>query len=136
MNYPPGETYTKVTESEYFPLPYCGHRWCKNENCVNRVETTWSCYIQFTKVLNRHPKSRQLQGKSFPILQEVIKDPLIPTKLKLIELIASKLNCFLRGFQTDQSLVPFLCDVLKDLLTSMMKMFILSGRCKNVNAIV
>ena len=33
-------------------------------------------------------------------------------------------------------MVPFICDVLKDLLTSMMKMFILSDRCKNTNAIV
>ena len=32
-------------------------------------------------------------------------------------------------------MVPFLCDILKGLLTSMMKMFILSGKCKNVNAI-
>ena len=56
--------------------------------------------------------------------------------MKLIEFIASKLNFFLRGCQTDQPMVPFLCDVLEDLLTSMMKIFILSGRCKNVNAIV
>ena len=34
------DTYTKETESEYFPLPYCEHRWYENENCVNRVETT------------------------------------------------------------------------------------------------
>ena len=74
--------------------------------------------------------------KFFPILQEAIKAPLIPARLKLIEFIASKLNCFLRGFQTDQPVVPFLCDVLKDLLTSMMKMFNLSGRCKNVSAIL
>ena len=36
-------------------------------------------------------------------------------------------------------MVLFLCDVLKDLLTSMMKMFLLSGSCgscKNVNAVV
>ena len=76
------------------------------------------------------------QGKSSPILQEAIKDPFIPAKQELIEFIDSKLNCFLRGFQTDQPMVSFLCDVLKDLLTSMMKMFIFSGRSKNFSAIV
>ena len=71
---------------------------------------------------------KQPQGKSFTVLQKAIKDPLIPAKLKLVEFIASKLNGFLRAFQTDQPMVPFLCDVLKDLLSSVMKMFILSGR--------
>ena len=34
-------------------------------------------------------------------------------------------------------MVPFLCDVLKDLLTSFWNvLFVLSGRCKNINAIV
>ena len=33
-------------------------------------------------------------------------------------------------------MVPFFCEVLKEILTTMMKMFILSGSCKNVNGIV
>ncbi|XP_057291926.1 uncharacterized protein LOC130614515 [Hydractinia symbiolongicarpus] len=57
----------------------------------------------------------------------------MPTKLKLVEFIASKLNKFLRGFQTDQPMVPFLCDVLKDLLTSIMKMFILTDTIKKAD---
>lgn len=85
------------------------------------------------EVLNKRPKSKQPQRKSFPILQDAIKDPLIPAKLKLIEFTASKLNCLLRGFQTDQPMVSFLFDVLKDLLTPMTNMFNFSGRCKNVN---
>ena len=96
----------------------------------------WSGYIQFIEVLNKCLKSKQPQGKSSPILQESIKDPLIPAKLKLIEFIASKLNCILRRFQIDQPMVPFLWDVLENLLTSVMEMFILNGRCENVNAIV
>ena len=117
------DTYTKVTDSEDFPLPYCGHRQCENENCVNRDEMIWLGYIQFIEVLNKHLKSKQPQEKSFSILQEAIKDLLIPAKVKLIEFIASKLNCFLRGFQTDQPMVTCLCDVFKDLLTSTMKTF-------------
>ena len=105
----------KVTESKDFPLPYGGHRWYKNENVVNRAKMIWSGYIQFVEVLNKCLKSKQPQGKSFPILQEAIKDPIIPAKLKLIEFITSKLNCFLRGFQTDQPMIPLICDVLKDI---------------------
>ena len=27
------ELFEKVTETELYPLPHCGHRWCENEFC-------------------------------------------------------------------------------------------------------
>ena len=94
----------------------------------------WSGYTQFIEVLNKHTKSEHPQEKSFHILQEAVKNALIPAKLKLTEFIASKLNCFLWGFQTDQPMVPFFCDVMKDLLSSVMNMFIHSGSCNDTIA--
>ena len=41
--------------------------------------------------------------------------------------MSSKLNEFLRGFQTDQPMVPFLAETLKTLLRSFMHMFILKN---------
>ena len=70
--------------------------------------------------------SKRPQGKSFTLLQESIKDPLLKAKFKFVEFIAEKLNTFLCGFQTDQPMVPFLCDTLKELLLSLMNMFILN----------
>ena len=32
------ETFEKVTETNEYPLPYCGHRWCENENCLQRAD--------------------------------------------------------------------------------------------------
>ena len=49
-------------------------------------------------------------------------------KFKLVEFVAGKLNLFLRGFQTDQPMLPFLAEVLKDILSSIMSMFILNGK--------
>ena len=122
------EKYEMVTESNVYPLPYCGHRWCENENCAHRAEQVWPGFVKFIDYLNKLPKSQQPQGKSFKVLQDAVKDPLIPAKLKLVEFIASKLNRFLTGFQTDQPMVPFLHDVLKEILTTIMKMFMISGR--------
>lgn len=45
-------------------------------------------------------------------------------KFKFVEFIAAKLNKFLRGFQIDQPMVPL---VLKEIITSLIKMFILSS---------
>ena len=122
------EKYEMVTESNVYLLPYCGHRWCENENCAHRAEQVWPGFVKFIDYLNKLPKSQQPQGKSFKVLQDAVKDPLIPAKLKLVEFIASKLNRFLTGFQTDQPMVPFLHDVLKEILTTIMKMFMISGR--------
>ena len=57
-------------------------------------------------------------------------------KLKLVEFIAGKLNVYLRGFQTDKPMVPFMHDVLKDILTSILKMFILSDTIKKANSVL
>ena len=122
------DIFRNVTESEISPLPYCGHRWCENECCLNRAEAIWQCFVKFIEYLNKLVKSKQPQGKSFSILQEAIKDPLMAAKFKLVEFVAGKLNLFLRGFQTDQSMVPFLAEVLKDILSSIMSMFILNGK--------
>ena len=51
-------------------------------------------------------KSKQPQGKRFDCLVLALKDPLIKAKFKLVEYVSMKLNCFLRGFQTDKPMIP------------------------------
>ena len=47
--------------------------------------------------------------------------------MKLIEYLFSKVNEFLRDFQTDQPIVPFLAETLETLIMSFMNMFILKN---------
>ena len=30
--------YVALVEINLFPLPFCGHRWCENEDCAERAE--------------------------------------------------------------------------------------------------
>ena len=76
------EWYEMLTESNFYPLPYCGHRWCENKNCASRG------FVKFINYLPGLSKSKQPQGKSFSILQEAVEDPLIPAKLKLVGFLA------------------------------------------------
>ena len=110
------DIYESVTESDVYPLPYCVHRWCENENCANRAEIVWPDFIKFIKYLLQLVASKRPKGKSFTHLQEAIKDSLLQAKFKFVEFISEKLNLFIRGFQTDQPMVPFLFDTLKELL--------------------
>ena len=54
-----------------------------------------------------------------------VSDSLICVKFRFVESISWKLNTFLRGFQTDKPIVPFLFSTLEDLLRWLTKKFIL-----------
>ena len=45
------DVYESITESNLYPLPCCGHRWCENDNCANRAEFGWPGIIKFVKYL-------------------------------------------------------------------------------------
>ena len=80
------------------------------------------------------PKSKQPQSSSFQILLQAVEDPYIPAKLKVVKYVAGKLNKYLRGFQTDQSMVPLLNGTLLELLYSLMSMFINNATMKKATS--
>ena len=133
------DMFQKVTESNQFPLPYCGHRWCENENCLERADKIWPRYIKFIKYLQKLPKRQQPgqgEGKQFLLLTKKILDPLVQAKMKFMEFLAHKLNTFLRGFQTDQPMVPFLCETLEDLARSILGMFVKNETLREADTVL
>ena len=89
----------KKSESDVYPLPYCGHRWCENENCLHRAVEIWPAFNTFVKLIMRLPRAKQLvkgEGKSFLVIKKAVDDPLIQPKMKFLELLSSKLNEFFR----------------------------------------
>ena len=124
------ETFGKITESNIYSLPYCSHRWYENENCLHRAVEIWPAFNIFVEHLMKLPKAKQPakgKGKSILVLKKAVDNPLIQAKMKFLELLSSKLNEFLRGFQTDQPMVPFLAETLKTVFRSFMNMFILNS---------
>ena len=61
---------------------------------------------------------------NFDHLNKAIDDPLIHVKLVFFQEIASNLNSFLLVFQTDKPMIPFLLEVLEDLLRTALAKFI------------
>ena len=47
-------------ESDVYPLPDCGYRWCKNGNCSQCDVEIWSAFITFVKLLTKPPNAKQL----------------------------------------------------------------------------
>ena len=50
---------TSITETNEYPSPYCGHRWCENQNCLERADKIWPAIVTFVKYLVKLPKSKQ-----------------------------------------------------------------------------
>ena len=126
--------YENITETFIFPLPYCGHRWCENEKCLERADEIWPAFIKFVKYLEKEPKSKQPgkgEGKQFLLLRKKVGDPLIRAKMKFLEYVSGILNEFLRGFQTDKPMVPFLCSTLETISRTLMGMFVNTSTMKN-----
>ena len=69
------------------------------------------------------PKSKN--NKSYDGLLSVVADPLLRAKFKFVEMLSWKFHKFLRGFQTDYPMVPFLYSALEDLLRWLMEKFVL-----------
>ena len=41
------DKYVALAETNLFPLPFCGHRWCENDVCAERAELLWDGYTFF-----------------------------------------------------------------------------------------
>ena len=62
----------------------------------------------------------------------MIHDPLLAAKHNFFEMVAGKMNSFLRGFQTDVQMILFMADTIGDLVCNFMKRIILKDVLKNV----
>ena len=86
------ETFEKITKPDVYPLPYCGHRWCENENHLHHAAEIWPAFNAFAKHLMKAKQPDKREGKSFMVLKKAVDDPLIQAKMKFLELLSSQLN--------------------------------------------
>ena len=82
-----------------YPLQFCGHHWGENEKSAERGLSQIYCLYNCSVKKSQQPDGK---NKSFQYLKSMIHDPLLLAKLKYFEMVSSKLNPFLRGFQTNK----------------------------------
>ena len=122
------DEYLKLRISEKFPLKFCATRWVENEDTAERAMLVWPYIILLINHFLSLSKSKQPKNnKSYDRLVKVFKDKLVALKLSFFKEIAAILNGFLRPFQTDNPMVPFLSDAYEELIRKLMKMFLLGS---------
>ena len=122
------DEYLKLSISGKFPLKFCATCWVENEDTAEATMLVWPDIILLLNHFLSFSKSKQPKNnKSYDRLVKVFKDKLVPLKLMFFKEIAAILNCFLRPFQTDNPMMPFLSDAYEELIRKLMKMFLLGS---------
>lgn len=74
--------------------------------------------------------------KSFKSVKQAIKDPLMPAKLAFISSLANEVTPFLKRYQTDKPMIPFLAPDLHSVLRSLKARFVKSDELTAASSIV
>ena len=131
--------YERVTSAENesdFPLGSCSHRWVENEIVARRAQVIWPKIVEVVKYWKTLPKSKQPgqgqpeKNKSYQTLLKNHTDPMVLLRLGFFEEVSRKLNKFLRRFQTDAPMVPFLVNTIEEVLRDFCSKFILDDVMK------
>jgi len=118
------EDYQSITGSNVWPLRFCGTRWLEDIPVAERAILIWPSIKQYVKKVIEGPKSKVPTSQSFRNLKEYTLDPLVPAKLQFFIAVAKILQPFLKKFQTDKPMVPFLSEELQCILKAILGKFV------------
>ena len=125
-----------VTGASKYPENFCKTRWCENEKCAKKAAEIWTEYKTFLRHMMGLKKSEQPKNsKCFDGLVAVVNDPLMRAKFRFAECVSWKLNEYLRGFQNDNPMLPFVCEELESLLRWFLEKFILKDTLSKADTI-
>ena len=81
------EVYTKLTGSDIFPLPLCGHRWLKNKRVAERALQIWPQIIAYISETLKQ-KSHIPTSKTFSAVRSAVQVSLITARLEFFVSVA------------------------------------------------
>lgn len=118
------EDYISVTGSTSFPPKFCSHRWLENKSVASKVIELLPNLEKYVKAV-ADKKIASPKNKSFEILKAgILVTPLLPCRLAFFSSVAAQLEPFLKKYQADKPLIPFLCDDLMAALKGLLDRFI------------
>ncbi|RXN18476.1 LIM homeobox Lhx6 [Labeo rohita] len=124
------EDYTAVTGSTSFPLDFCSHQWLENVEVAEhalQILPSLKIYIKAAKAKTITEPS----SKSFKTAQMIVQDDLFQAKLNFFLMVALEITPFLKLYQTDKPMLPFMSGDLTNMLRSLLEKFIKPSVMKN-----
>jgi len=124
--------FIKFTDSTTFPKKFCAVRWLQNIETSERaikILPNLKKYVECVQGTNRKPSSY-----SYNIMVNCLKDNFLHAKIAFFQTLASDIEPFLKIYQTDSPLVPFLYTDLSNILKLVMERFVKAevlDKCNN-----
>lgn len=112
----------KVTNTNILPKKFCTVRWVENIEVSKRAQDVLphlKTYVDSVKSTNR-PTSVPI-SQSFNKVDAALKDPLLLAKIAFFQSVSEVVEPFLRAFQGEVPMVPFLYEDLLFLVKSLME---------------
>lgn len=111
--------YTKYTKSSVFPQNFCGVRWVENASVAERaIEILPHLEIFVSKSIE---EGTAPNSESFKTVSKAVSDKSLRLKLAFFSSTAQLVEPFLRDFQGDSPMAPFLYDDLYALTVTLMQ---------------
>lgn len=111
--------YTHYSDSTTFPKKYCSIRWLENSHVAKTAATILPNLIAYVEGVEKDKKDPKC--RSFITVKTMLKDKMLAVKLAFFQSLAEELEPFLRAFQSDEPLAPFLYESLTMLLHNIMQ---------------
>ena len=127
------EDFISVTSSSVFSLPFCATRWVENKKVADRAILVWPHIVEIVRFWQKLVPSKQPNCKSYTTLKEAASGTLMISKLQFFTYFASVLEPFLRLYQTDAPIIPFMYFDIKNLVKKLLvKLEVIEG-CKTAS---
>lgn len=114
--------YVRYTKTELFPMKYCAIRWLENFKVAERALQILPHIEKYVECASKEHTAPSCN--SFKIVSRCIKDKLLKAKLAFFMSLAAALEPFLRKFQADIPLAPFLYESLLLVIRDTMVRFV------------
>ncbi|XP_055524072.1 uncharacterized protein LOC129717866 [Wyeomyia smithii] len=125
--------YTQYTGSSVFPLKFCSHRWLENVEVAQRAINVVQHMRKFVESVKKDKV--EPSSNSFKEVVASLADPLLCAKLAFFKSVAVEVEPFLKEFQTDDPMVPFLYATLCQTLRNIMECFMKFDQLKNITKV-
>jgi hypothetical protein len=124
--------YSTITGSQVFPLQFCGTRWVEDLSVAQRAVEIWENITKYIEHVSNGPKSKIPKCASFISVNKAVNDPTTVAKLHVFINVAKNFQPFLKHFQSDKPMVPFMeyeiGKLLRSLMENFMKVNVLSNK--------
>lgn len=119
-----------VHEVPLMPLNFCKTRWVENVSVLERALNVLPNMKTYVKAVDGK-KIPKPDTKTYETIKSACKDPLLEAKLQFALSAANEVSPFLRLYQTNKPMVPFLAADLYNLLKNILSRFCKSDVIQN-----